>query len=340
MAGDRHHILPRFLLKGFASRISGKEVFTWAYRKDGTIFEPNTTKISVEKHFYGKEGEVSVDAEITDLEDEFANLLDELRAREEGIEITGLKIPEFIAHLCIRTKHLRDSFLESSEFLMDRISEFLSDYNNIKKLLANNFNLEGFEKILEDQQIPQPYRPLVRWFLQNMDSDFGQESILRIFFQTVTVELKKVTPKATKEGHIKAMAKNIIPEVRTEDYRLLHWFICKSKTPLILGDSGCLFELVGPQRFKSINDKNDKIANIFLPISSDRMLIGRAISSAPQVDSKAINEVIAKSSREYFVCSERSEEIASLLALIATDSELISKEDIEQIVKGLLIKSN
>jgi len=68
MAGKRHHILPRFLLKGFASRVQGEGVFSVVYRKDGKPFETNIEKISVEKHFYGKEGEISADEEITDLE--------------------------------------------------------------------------------------------------------------------------------------------------------------------------------------------------------------------------------------------------------------------------------
>ncbi|HXQ36271.1 MAG TPA: hypothetical protein VN843_19825, partial [Anaerolineales bacterium] len=31
MAGKRHHILPRFLLRGFASRVNGDRVFAHVY---------------------------------------------------------------------------------------------------------------------------------------------------------------------------------------------------------------------------------------------------------------------------------------------------------------------
>jgi len=41
MAGIRQHILPRFLLKGFASKVVGQEVFTWVYREEGKFFESN-----------------------------------------------------------------------------------------------------------------------------------------------------------------------------------------------------------------------------------------------------------------------------------------------------------
>jgi hypothetical protein len=49
MAGSKHHILPRFLLKGFASRIIPRaekqdDVFVWVYRKEGKTFEAKTTR--------------------------------------------------------------------------------------------------------------------------------------------------------------------------------------------------------------------------------------------------------------------------------------------------------
>lgn len=68
MAGVRHHILPRFLLKGFASRVDNQKAFTWVCRKDGSPFEASTRDVSVEKYFYGKEGNISADEEITAIE--------------------------------------------------------------------------------------------------------------------------------------------------------------------------------------------------------------------------------------------------------------------------------
>lgn len=75
MAGIRHHILPKFLLKGFASKVDGQEVFTWVYRKEGKVFEANTLNVSVEKHFYGKTGELNVDDEIRILRNDLQDFL-------------------------------------------------------------------------------------------------------------------------------------------------------------------------------------------------------------------------------------------------------------------------
>jgi Protein of unknown function (DUF4238) len=65
MAGRRQHTIPRFLLKGFASKTAGKEVFLWLYRQDTDAIETNIKNVSAEKDFYGKAGELSVDDQIT-----------------------------------------------------------------------------------------------------------------------------------------------------------------------------------------------------------------------------------------------------------------------------------
>ena len=126
MAGTIQHILPKFLLKGFASRIQKKEVLTWVYRKDKPPFETNIKNIGAERNFYGKEGKLSVDPEITDFEGKYAPLLDELRAIRKNQEIYDPRIANFITHLAIRTKHIREFFRESSEFIIERMSDFFS----------------------------------------------------------------------------------------------------------------------------------------------------------------------------------------------------------------------
>jgi Protein of unknown function (DUF4238) len=55
MAGTRHHIIPRFLLKGFASKVERDQTFAWVFRKGRIPFETNINNI-VENDFYGKEG--------------------------------------------------------------------------------------------------------------------------------------------------------------------------------------------------------------------------------------------------------------------------------------------
>lgn len=71
MAGTQQHVLPRFLQKGFASRVKGEQVFTYVYRKGSDKpFEANTANVGVEKYFYETESGISADDEITNLDHE------------------------------------------------------------------------------------------------------------------------------------------------------------------------------------------------------------------------------------------------------------------------------
>jgi Protein of unknown function (DUF4238) len=81
MAGRRQHTIPRFLLKGFASRFAGKEVFVWLYQVGRNAIETNTKNVSTNRDFYGEPGGVSVDDQITSREGDDSLLLDGLRAQ-------------------------------------------------------------------------------------------------------------------------------------------------------------------------------------------------------------------------------------------------------------------
>ena len=149
MAGKRQHIIPRFLQKGFASKIAGAKVFSWIYRIGIKPREVSTRDIYLEKSFYGEDGPASTDEIITDLESEkFAPLCDSLRKKNGDVSEHAKEISEFVARLCIRTVHLRNFFRESSERLTTEVGNYIFDYENIKRLLLSNPELT--KKILRE----------------------------------------------------------------------------------------------------------------------------------------------------------------------------------------------
>jgi hypothetical protein len=149
--------------------------------------------------------------------------------------------------------------------------------------------------------------------------------------------LEKI-PVMAKEGHIKTLAKSLIPEPRVEDYRQLNWFVCKSDDPLILGDVGCLFEVAGKKKFISLSGKEDDLKSIYLPISSDTLVVGTASPSMPQVDFKAINENSAKISKEFFICRESSPEMQKLQTILGAEAEIFGNDEIEQLVREVILE--
>jgi hypothetical protein len=340
MAGDRQHILPRFLLKGFGSRIEGKEIYTYVYRKGEQPFETNIKNAAVGRNFYEIKGKISVDEDITKFEGEYAPLLDELRSIPEKKEISDPRIANLITHIVARTKYIRDSFRESSEFFFLKIYEYFLDFDNIKLAILTNpeFMRNYIDEKLNKSLTPQVEKDTLRLLIPLIFPAFldTQKAEMRqIVLEHIKI-MKRVAPKGTKEGHIKGLSQSLTPEPRVNSYRILHWFLIDSELPLILGDIGCLFEFTIGRRFRSIDFGEDKINNVFLPIANKKLLIGTSLSTIPHVDINLINGEIAKCTREFFISSKRSDELLSLIPLIGSKSELISKEELKQIANEIV----
>lgn len=333
----RQHILPRFLLKGFSSKIVGKNIQACVYRKGGKVFETNITNIAVERNFYGKEGGVSVDDEITKQEGDFALLLEKLRTCKIHEEVHDSRIADFITHLAIRNKHLREGFRESSEFVITDLSKKLSDFDNIKLLLLNDPKTMKaiLNKIFTTTSVPRAQRrlalrkpfPIISKLLDQNEVKYLQ--IIRPMWKLIVTSI----PEWTKDGHIQALLKEPLPEPRTGAYRQLHWYIYEVEKPLVLGDVGCYFETSGNRRYLSITGRKDRISKALLPISSKRILVGAPSHRRPRVDPDVINTESAKLSREFFVYSQKTQGAEKLALLIGENADIISKDELKSIVQ-------
>jgi Protein of unknown function (DUF4238) len=332
MAGIRHHILPRFLLRGFESKTTDGKVFAWVYSKKHSHREMSTKDISVEKYFYGRDGEANIDPEITKIEPEFADLLNDLRKKSEGV--SDLRIAKFITHLSTRTKHLRDSVGESMKFLNEDLDEYFSDFENIKKRALNNpRTIETlFRACNVSPQQRESFIPLFSYMIANhLDKH-------RVTFERLSKEhflkVKQSLLNELKNGHIRSLSQNLLPAQRIEKYNLLKWFVCDSNIPLILGDVGCLFE-VSENRYKSLDDREDEIKNIFLPISSNKILVETSSNHKPKINFKHFRRFYAEHSREYFVCSKSSKEMQELSSSLGKKAKMLTEEEMEQIIESL-----
>lgn len=337
MAGNRQHILPRFLLKGFASRIEGEKTYTWVYPRNHPPVEANIRKVGAERHFYGKQGELSVDDDITEFEGEYAPLFEELRKNRISYELSDKRIANFVTHLVIRTKNFRESFRESSEFMIEKMSAYFSDFSNIKSIMSGKYAKEELEKRLKENKLPRYFRRKSKKLLKGilptiLDSNKAE---MLMSYEIAFQNIKNSLPRMIKDGHIKGLSKDLTPEPRVNDYQLLKWFIYYCEGPIILGDMGCLFEISDSDRFRFITFENDIIKNIFLPISYNQILIGTSDFEIPHVDLVILNKEIARHSRDFFIASVNSKEISSLVSYIGCDTELISKQEIENMAKEI-----
>ena len=340
MAGKRHHILPRFLLRGFASKEEGKNIYCWVFRKHGDPFEANITNVAVSKNFYSIDDSTEVDDAITDAEGTFASVVNNLRSLDEPTAIDHYNvISEFFAHLEVRTRHLRESLLESSNLLINELFEFFKDTEAVKKIILRKLIEDptllknSLDKQFRGLNLPPDFKKyLCRLALSNapkLIQEMGPQ--INVLAKMFSKELSKCLSGAIKDGHLKLLRETIAPEIRVESYQRLIWSLEIIKdTDLILGDFGVLIEINGSRRFKTFWEKGDKVRNVYLPISGSHLVVGRADRNSKICPHLVLVNAIAESSREFFVSRSETEENKILSQNIGNNSKIISDEEVRK----------
>lgn len=347
MSGKRQHFIPRFLMKGFRSHSERGQDFTWVFRSGSSPFNPNITNIGLETHFYTDINDTGLDKKITDAEQEYSNLIDDLRNHRTG-RIANDLIPEFIAHMEVRTRHFRINFLQMSEDLVDLMIDYLSEgdtffeyaFNNIRdpnSLMHNEFiqefinageSKERIEKGIEKD--PEMLMILLKVLLPSSNS--------------IHAFLKNIFPKESlsdiiKRSHINSLKKSISPKIRINFYKEFDYYVREfSPKNLILGDSPVLFKVDKEKPYCTFTDKDTEIHAIFLPLCKNKLLVGMR-NEIFNIDNK-LPEIIAKTSMDYFISPENSEENTLLQQMIGEKARLISHNEIENIVKDTFLVSN
>lgn len=75
--------------KGFKSPEQNRENYTWVYRKDSEPFNTNLINIGVQKFFYTEQDDTETDDRVTEAENSFSDLVQNLRAISFGkVELT------------------------------------------------------------------------------------------------------------------------------------------------------------------------------------------------------------------------------------------------------------
>lgn len=340
MAGLRQHILPRFLLEGFASRPRGKQVYCWVFQKDKGPFETNIVNVAVQRNFYGGKQELSADNEITEFETQVVKPVKKLRQKKCSTRISGKVIPEFIAHLTARTKFIRDAALSNINCFCDWFFEQLSEprtfhrfvlnfLSNNPKMLENDIN-EAFKHYPLSQakksQLYQLAREQLPHFLRTQQKEFG------VAIKALSEMIKEQLPFIAKKSHIKSLLKGVAPQFRVEPLKTLDWYLIVSKqTNLILGDFGPLSKIEGG-RYKALPDKDDKVGAVFLPISNRNLIVGIKSQEMPEINFEEVNCRISECSYEYFISSFNDSHTKEYSKSIAQKAYILSDSELQEII--------
>lgn len=341
MAGSRQHFIPRFLKKGFSSKIQKTECYTWVFTKNSIPYETNLRNVGLENFFYGKPGESEVDEIITDREGYYSEQLDQLREINSDCELNGIFPAEFITHLIVRAKHLRESFKNAGASIVDIARKELDSPQKFNQMLSNivlskpDLIEQSLRQELDKRlppDFPQDKKDMVVKHAMTLIPQIFSTSKINdgyALFSNLFTKMAEEMPNIAKVAHIKALSRGIVPPKIIEKFKDVEWSLTVTqKHNFILGDIGPIARFEPNLDFKPFLFANENIYQVFLPISGSQIIIGKSNKkiSIPKFDD--INKASVCLSQYYFISSKNGEKEKSLSNIISSKSSNISIDEI------------
>jgi len=233
VAGRRHHTIPDFLLRAFASSVRGDECKVWMYRRGSVGVELNTKNVSVERDFYGRKDESDLDDSITTLESEYAPLVNDNRDCQ-GV-LRDERVPRMVAHLSLRTRSLRQSAIGLATWMVDTVRQDVVQPEVLKAAVQNKFGKgeltrmirkelasRGVGRVQIEKLLPALLSQMVPVVEGEMDRIVAEGTPqLDQEIQAATKQL----PVSIREHSIDALSRNVGGGARGEAYSQFNWFI-------------------------------------------------------------------------------------------------------------------
>jgi len=346
MAGSKQHFIPQFILRGF-SVPSGKLERCTVYKKE-KIYSGPTKDIGAERFFYSElseKGEETLDDKITRYEHKISDLVIKYRSLDNKSKIDSFEAAELVSHLCIRVNHYRQSLTNAAEFMFKEMHGAFSDRDILRRLarldqpypgraLRNLFK-EQYEKDkdklrMNGMKYPDFEKKCYEASKKALSGDFDiQEGPIKILMD----DLLSRAPDMVREAQKQTLSKNLSPQGRVEFMRTLKWSLLHvDNYELILPDSIAISRVKGQKYQPALFPANKDIEIIFIPISWNRMLVGKKKESI-EIFEENMNRNFSACSWDMFISRSKNEEFSNLTQYIGEISSRYFADNLKDAFK-------
>src|SRR5438552_10087376 len=137
MPGARQHYLPLFLQRGFTTSEGSER--TWIYWRDRPARKVGIRDVGVERDFYTDRKDCSIDDAITVAErEDFSSAVNRARHGTPG-ELDTV-FPTLFAHLEVRTRNLRQAFMETTQGFVQKIMKRITESDVVERVIQRRWN--------------------------------------------------------------------------------------------------------------------------------------------------------------------------------------------------------
>lgn len=336
MAGKRQHYIPRFLQRGFLATSSQEAERTWLHRSGAAARLVGTRDVGVGENFYSKlskDGTPTLDDLITALEGGLDEKLNAMRHAPDKVPVNSEVAAELVAHLMLRTAHVRSVFAQASTQLLDQTNELLTDPDRLRHYLnvdddPSNTSIGLVGEVLK--QIPSEALSLPPALMRRMIAFWIRERYRTLYEHSIPAmaealsEIGRGILSTIREAHNRALTTADQSRWKS-DLARLSWQTC-SVTGAILSDCVVVARESGGTFAPLLLSERERIDLVVLPIAHNRLLVGSTVGDF-NISVEAVNEASASCSDSFFV-SRSADDAAGL-------SDLIGKRCAQAIAAGV-----
>lgn len=338
MAGRNQHYFWQVLQRGFGTERKPNYFLVYAYRKDREPFEVGTKNIGAERDFFDFSPGSGADQLVTESENEIQGLIKHFQSGGEIYEEHVEPISVLIAHLESRTKFLRQNLGEVAMDLMEEMNRWFSDSKTFKRMMTRH--LESERDTLEDSLINDiPDKSLRAALIDVAVNHFdllGSDVIKAasnesaIFIEQLVSNMAQVA----KDAHIKSLIKTSMAAERRNRYLNLKYRIKSGfHGNLICADTMVVF--LTKQRPKPFLDRNDKIDEVWIPLTPELMLVGERHGKSERTN-ESVLRILASTSFETFIARSNTPGLRKLTSLIGKNAKLLSHHELQSMKREIL----
>jgi len=314
MAGKRQHYVPRFLQRGFLHDKQGEAERTWLHRRGVDARLVSIRAVGVQDWFYSYkslDGSPTLDDAITEFEDNLGSSVKMLRECVPGSSVDAKDAANTVIHLVMRTAHVRQIFAAGIAGIVSEIDSLFTDPTRLRGLVGVTGSspsavvLDAIRDSARDLEQAQGVPPalserLIAFQLRELGEQFIEEliSISGTIFSPLLGQLSK----RVRDAHNSVLATTAEESVWVSTFSSFVWTVEEGEN-LILPDAIALVReddgRLVPLLFTKASDANA----VIMPVSRERMLVGRAVGGAP-IDISDFNAQAAACCETFFISAE------------------------------------
>jgi hypothetical protein len=318
LAGRKQHYIPQSVQRAFEARHTGLKTQVYVYPKGRAPYLTSTEGAAAERDFYSTpqpNSKNTLDDLITDFEsDELNQSLNELRSVEHG-PVDPAMASLVIAHLTLRTAHLRGTFDSVFQSVFDQMASAVDKTESVRKLVGidspsdnrlkeairSELSAVGLDALTQDD----------RNTIERMISFRLRERFDALFENTKDAvkgglaQMMSQAPHTVANTHKRVLSESLVSSVRYQALLKLQWQVVAADTSdrrFMLPDCVAIGKTAVADDFLPLAMLgSEDIATVVMPVSPQRLLVG---GSRP-VPQETLNCAFAGCSLKFFISSRQ-----------------------------------